>query len=70
MHPLPFPTLLNERQVATLLNISAFWLQRQRWLGEGPPYLRYGRAIRYDIAALAAWLDAHRVATADAEVAR
>ena len=67
---LPFPNLLKESQVATYLNISIAWLQRQRWLGEGPPYLRINRSIRYDIAALAAWLDAHRIANASAEVTR
>ena len=62
------PTLLNQRQAATHLNISAAWLERQRWLGEGPPYIRYGRAVRYDAAALVAWLDAHRVTTSCGEV--
>ena len=62
------PILLTQGQAATHLHISAAWLERQRWLGEGPPYIRYGRAVRYDAAALVAWLDAHRVTTSCGEV--
>ena len=53
--------LLNEKELAVHLNISVAWLQRRRWEGGGPDFIRYGRAIRYDVAAVQHWLDTHTV---------
>lgn len=54
--------LLYEAQAAKLLAVSPAWLQRKRWEGEGPAYVRHGRAIRYEQSAIDAWIDAHRIA--------
>ncbi|CAM3344762.1 helix-turn-helix transcriptional regulator [Asticcacaulis taihuensis] len=53
--------LLHEMQVAKIMGISPAWLQRKRWEGSGPPYVKYGRAVRYEPDALDAWIQAHRV---------
>jgi predicted DNA-binding transcriptional regulator AlpA len=39
--------LLNERQTATMLNISVRTLQRLRAIGNGPVYVKLGRLVRY-----------------------
>jgi hypothetical protein len=52
--------LLTERDAARILNISVHWLRRQRWLGEGPPYVKCGRAVRYEEAALVLWIESNR----------
>lgn len=61
MPTIRLPQLLTERQVASHLNISVPWLQRQRWLRSGPPFVRCGRAVRYDIEAVQTWLQTQTV---------
>ena len=52
--------LLTEKQVAECFNISAKTLQRWRWEGKGPTYLKIGRAVRYDPVDLAAFIEENR----------
>jgi predicted DNA-binding transcriptional regulator AlpA len=61
--------LLHEAQAAKLLAVSPAWLQRKRWEGGGPRFIRHGRAIRYEETAIFAWIDSHRV-TPTEETAR
>jgi predicted DNA-binding transcriptional regulator AlpA len=49
--------LLTERDVATLIGFSVFWLQRTRLIGGGPPFIKLGRSVRYPAARLAEWLE-------------
>lgn len=50
-------TLLRDPDAADYLNVSMAWLQRQRWLGTGPTYIKVGtRAVRYRLADLEAWV--------------
>jgi hypothetical protein len=50
---------------ARLLNVSKNFLDRMRMDGRGPPFLKFGRMIRYEIAALRAWAKAQeRLSTA------
>ena len=60
MSDLPIRPLLREREAARILGVSEAWLQRQRWLGLGPTYVRHGRAIRFEPAALQEWIVEHR----------
>lgn len=53
--------LIPERDAARILGLSIAWLQRKRWEGGGPPYIKIGRAVRYDRDALLRWIDEHRV---------
>src|SRR5436853_577206 len=45
--------LLHERDAARILGLSVAWLQRARWSGTGPPYVKAGgpggRAVRYKL---------------------
>jgi predicted DNA-binding transcriptional regulator AlpA len=47
--------LLTEVQAADLLRLSTRTLQAWRSQRVGPPFVRAGRAIRYDRSALVAW---------------
>ena len=47
MHNSKFPRLLNQKEVASIIRKSEAWLERQRWLGEGIPYRKIGRSVRY-----------------------
>ncbi len=60
MRPLPSP-LLHERDAARILAMTPAWLQRQRWLGTGPRYVKHGRAVRYELAAIEEWISDHRL---------
>ncbi len=52
--------LRNESDAADLLNIKPKTLQRWRWTGVGPPFIKVGRAVRYDERDLLTFLDAQR----------
>ncbi len=60
MQSLPSP-LLHEEQAARILGMSSAWLRRKRWEGGGPPYIKHGRAVRYELAALVLWISQRRV---------
>jgi predicted DNA-binding transcriptional regulator AlpA len=39
--------LLNPRDAATILGVSTSWLAKSRLSGEGPRFVKLGRAVRY-----------------------
>ncbi|WP_373693854.1 helix-turn-helix transcriptional regulator [Parafrankia sp. BMG5.11] len=55
----PQITHLTEHQLAQRLNVSVRTLQGWRIRGEGVPFLKLGRCIRYPIAAVEGWERAH-----------
>ena len=48
--------LLTSKDAAVVLKVSLSWLAKARMQGDGPPYIRVGRSIRYGEAALLQWL--------------
>lgn len=60
--------LLHERDAARILGVSVHWLRRKRWEGGGPPYIKLGRAVRYERNALLQWIADHRIGGAIAAV--
>ena len=60
--PIALPTL-TEHDTASYIGMSRPWLRQRRMRGEGPAYVRLGRAIRYRVADLDLFLEAHRVRT-------
>lgn len=61
----------NENQAATFLGISVRTLQAWRVRGDGPPYVKLGRAVRYQRRALVAFQEVHTVtSTTEADAAR
>ena len=63
--------LLHTKDAASVLGVSPAMLERLRWLGEGPPFIRPtgGRLIRYRFSDLLSWIDRHRI-TPGGEVLR
>lgn len=59
--------LLTEDQQAKRWGISPKTLANQRWRGDGPPFIKLGRLVRYDPELTDAWL-AERVRTSTSEV--
>jgi hypothetical protein len=51
--------LVTERQVSNRWNISLNTLRYWRSVGEGPPYVKMGRSVRYNVAALERFLRRH-----------
>ena len=47
---------LNEVELAELLGLSPRTLQNWRLKGEGPPFGKFGRSVRYSVATVAAWV--------------
>jgi predicted DNA-binding transcriptional regulator AlpA len=52
----PMIVLLTPKEAARLLKVSLSWLAKARMRGDGPPYIRIGRSIRYTEAALIQWM--------------
>jgi Helix-turn-helix domain len=48
--------LLTAREAARVLKVSVSWLAKARMRGDGPAYIKVGRAIRYTELALQQWL--------------
>lgn len=48
--------LLTPKEAANFLRLSSSWLAKARMRGDGPPYLKLGRAIRYRESALVQWM--------------
>ena len=48
--------LLTPKDAANFLRLSPSWLAKARMRGDGPPYVKLGRAIRYREGALVQWM--------------
>jgi predicted DNA-binding transcriptional regulator AlpA len=54
-HP-EFATLLTPKEAGARFKVSLSWLAKARMEGDGPPYIKIGRSIRYSEAALLLWM--------------
>jgi len=52
--------LLKAIEAHQLLNVSVSWLAKARMRGDGPPFIKIGRNVRYSEAALLQWMRAHQ----------
>jgi predicted DNA-binding transcriptional regulator AlpA len=48
--------LFTAREAADFLRLSLSWLAKARMRGDGPPYVKLGRSVRYREGALVEWL--------------
>jgi predicted DNA-binding transcriptional regulator AlpA len=48
--------LLTPRDAADVLRLSPSWLAKARMRGDGPPFLKVGRSVRYAEGALPKWM--------------
>lgn len=64
-HDQPCERLLHTRDAAEMLGVSAAWLERKRWEGKPPAYVRVGgpngRAVRYRESELLRYIEANTV---------
>lgn len=51
---------ITDLDLATWLGMSRETIQQWRSRGEGPPYCKVGRAVRYRVVEVSAWLAARR----------
>lgn len=51
---------LNDREVAQLTGLSLATLRRWRLFRKGPPFRKFGRAVRYARADVIAWMDGQK----------
>jgi predicted DNA-binding transcriptional regulator AlpA len=59
--------LLTPKETANRLRLSTSWLAKARMRGDGPPYIKMGRAIRYNEAAILQWMKSRqRLSTSEA----
>ena len=62
----PLDQLLTEDQAAERLNWSKKTLQRRRWEGNPPAFVKLGRTVRYSLRDLEAFIEAGRQVPAQA----
>lgn len=49
--------LLSSIEVADIIGKSTAWLARKRWEGDGIPYRKIGRHVRYQESVVLEWLN-------------
>jgi predicted DNA-binding transcriptional regulator AlpA len=52
--------LLTPTEAANFLRLSLSWLAKARMRGDGPPFIKLGRSIRYSETALRLWMRAQQ----------
>lgn len=55
--------LLTRIELAKIFGVSKSFLDHAAQRGSGPPFVRLGRAVRYDVRAVSAWLVDQSVST-------
>lgn len=64
---LALPLLLTPQEAAERLKLSVSWLAKARMRGDGPPYIKVGRSVRYPEPALLQWMKGRmRTSTSEA----
>ena len=48
--------LLTPKEESQILRVSTSWLAKQRMAGTGPPYLKFGRSVRYTASGNLHWM--------------
>lgn len=57
------PKSINEKELAITLRSSVAKLRRDRWLGQGVPYIKNGRSVRYLESDILKFIEENRVET-------
>ena len=61
--------LLSRAEVETKFGISRRFLEISAVRGDGPPYIKIGRSVRYRIGDLREWIEMQRIHSTSEEVA-
>lgn len=59
-HAAPNDTWFDQQILAALLDCSESKLERDRWLGDGVPFIKCGRSVRYSKSSILEWLAKHK----------
>ena len=51
---------LTQKEVAEMLKMSESWLERQRWLKEGIPFIKMGGKVYYDQKDVLNWIKSRK----------
>ncbi|MFA8386642.1 MAG: helix-turn-helix transcriptional regulator [Pelagibaca sp.] len=60
--------LLSRPEVQTYFGLTQRFLEVAAVKGNGPPFIKLGRAVRYRVGDVRAWIEARRVASTSQEV--
>ena len=52
----PAMVLLTPKDAALMLKVSLSWMAKARMRGDGPPFIKIGRGVRYSEAVLQQWM--------------
>lgn len=55
--------LVDETEASRMLGTSVRTLQKWRYRGGGPPFVKLGRLVRYDVEDLTEWVEARKLAS-------
>lgn len=55
------PKLLSETQVAAMVGMSVYWLQKSRLHGTGPSFVKIGRSVRYPHTKVTSWISQQEI---------
>ena len=61
--------LLSRSEVQTLFGLTQRFLEVAAVRGDGPPFIKIGRSVRYRVSDLRDWIEARRVTSTSQEVA-
>jgi predicted DNA-binding transcriptional regulator AlpA len=65
--PGPQTSYVDTRAIARRLGVSASYLNKSRLNGDGPPFRKFGRSVRYLISEVDEWAEKRRrISTSDA----
>jgi hypothetical protein len=57
----PDSALFSQETVAALLDCSIATMERDRWVGKGVPFTKFGRLVRYRKSEIKIWLESHQL---------
>ena len=60
--------IVREEPAAEIVDLSVSTLQKMRVRGDGPPFLKIGRSVRYRVSDLQAWAASKRVRSTSDQV--
>ncbi|MFC1508624.1 helix-turn-helix transcriptional regulator [Candidatus Omnitrophota bacterium] len=58
------PTYLTENRVSKITGFALSTLRNKRFAGEGIPYCKIGRSVRYRLSDVVEFMNSHRIETA------
>lgn len=63
----PVSTMFDQIVVAAVLDCTTYTMERQRFNGNGIPFIKIGRSVRYRKSDVLAWLDQFKTQTSTSE---